>query len=123
MHTLIVIMAVIRIAIGLGPFIAAAAVSRALGIPPAHDNATARLFARLFAVREFGLGAIVLWGLGHQEALVFALLLNACMDAGDCVSLAIPLLERQGIDRAALLSGAAALGGGVAWLVVAALVR
>ena len=43
---------------------------------------------------------------------------NAAMDAGDLVSILVPLVKRQGIDRAALTSAAFALSGGFAWLVV-----
>jgi hypothetical protein len=39
------------------------------------------------------------------------------MDLGDAVMIAIPLLRRQGIDRAASLSLAFALGGASAWTV------
>jgi len=105
-----------RIALGIAPFIAAGPASRLLGVPRAHDNATARLMGRFFGVRDIGLGVLVLWALRHPEALPFILLFNAAMDAGDLVSTLIPLVRRQGIDRAAALSALMAASAGMLWL-------
>jgi hypothetical protein len=46
------------------------------------------------------------------------LLFNALTDFGDLFAIAIPLVRRQGIDRAALGSAAFALPAGLAWLAV-----
>jgi len=107
-----------RIALGLAPFIAAGPSSRLLGFPASHDTATARLMGRFFGVRDIGLGVLAFWGLRHPEALPFVMLFNAFMDLGDLVSIAIPLVKRQGIDRAAALSAMFAFTGGAAWLIV-----
>ena len=107
-----------RIALGLAPFVAAGLVSRALGFPREHDSPTARLMARFFGVRDVGLGVLAFYATAHVEAAPFLFLFNAGMDAGDLFSTALPLARRQGIDRAALMSAAFALTGGVAWLVV-----
>ncbi len=40
------------------------------------------------------------------------------MDLGDCSAIAIPLVRRQGIDRAALASACFAFPAAIAWLVV-----
>ncbi len=117
-HLVLTVMAIGRIAIGLAPFVAAKPSSRLLGFPAAHDNATARLMARFFGVRDVGLGVLVLWALRHPDALPFVLLFNAFMDLGDLFSTAIPLLRRQGIDRAALGSAAMAASAGMLWLVM-----
>ncbi len=109
-------MALGRIALGVAPFVAAGPASRMLGFPVAHDNPTSRLMSRLFGVRDIGLGVLALWGLRHPEALGFVLLFNAAMDAGDLVAIGIPLLKRQGIDRAAAASAAFALLGGLGWI-------
>jgi hypothetical protein len=92
-----------------------------LGFPAAHDNPTSRLMARWFGVRDIGLGVLVFWSLRHPETLPFVLLFNAAADFGDLFSIAIPLVRRQGIDRAALVSSAFALPAGVAWLCLFAL--
>jgi hypothetical protein len=106
-----------RIALGVAPFLAAGPSARLLGFPAGHDTPTTRLMARFFGVRDIGLGVLALWALRNPEALPFALAFNAAMDAGDLVAAAIPLVRRQGIDRAAI--GSALLGafGGTAWLV------
>jgi hypothetical protein len=105
----------VRIGLGLAPFVAAGATSRMLGFPASHDTATARLMARFFGVRDIGLGVLALWSLRHPETMSFVLLFNAFMDAGDLFSTLIPLVKRQGIDRAAAVSALFALIGGLAW--------
>lgn len=116
-------MGVLRIVIGLAPFVAAGLTSRLLGFPADHDTPTARLMARFFGVRDIGLGVLAFYGLSQAAALSFVLLFNAAMDAGDLVSTAIPLLRRQGIDRAAILSALMATTGGLSWVVVWLLLR
>jgi hypothetical protein len=115
-QTIIFAMGVGRIILGVIPFIAAGPSSRLLGFPKGHDNATSRLMARFFGVRDVGLGALVFYGLGHDAALPFILLFNAAMDLGDLVAIGIPLVKRQGIDRAAWMSTGFALPAGLAWL-------
>lgn len=110
-------LAVGRLLIGVAPVVAAGLTSRLLGFPEAHDNPTARLMARLFGVRDIGLGAIVAMSLHDPAALRRALWLNLAMDLADASMIAIPLVRRQGIDRAAGLSLAFALGGATAWTV------
>jgi hypothetical protein len=59
----------------------------------------------------------------HPETAAFIFLFNAFMDLGDLVSIAIPLVERQGIDRAAVMSAGFALVGAICWLSVWAIAR
>jgi hypothetical protein len=105
-----------RILIGLAPFVAAGPSSRLLGFPATHDNATARLMARFFGVRDIGLGVLAFYALRHPETAPFIFLFNALMDAGDLFAISIPLVKQQGITRGALLSALFALGGGLGWL-------
>lgn len=105
-----------RIALGLAPFVAPEATSRLLGFPRAHDTPTARLMARFFGVRDIGLGVLAFYALRHPEAAGFLFLFNAAMDLGDLIATAVPLVRRQGIDRAALMSAGFAATGGVLWL-------
>jgi uncharacterized protein YjeT (DUF2065 family) len=112
-----------RILIGLAPFVAAGPASRMLRFPAAHDSPTTRLMARLFGVRDIGLGVLVFYALAHPETALFLFLFNACMDAGDLFSIGIPIVGRQGIDRAAVASSVFALTGGLAWVVVWTLAR
>jgi hypothetical protein len=111
-------MALGRIAIGAAPFVAAESSSRLLGFPRSHDSPTARLMARMFGVRDIGLGVLVFWAMRHPEALPFVMLFNAFMDAGDLVAILVPLVKRQGIDRAALASAGFAITGALGWLLV-----
>jgi hypothetical protein len=109
-------MALGRIALGVAPFIAAGPADQLVGFPASHDTPTARLMGRLFGVRDIGLGVLALWGLRNPTALPFVMLFNAFMDAGDLVAIAIPLVKRQGIDRAAVMSALFATIGGLGWL-------
>jgi hypothetical protein len=106
-----------RIAIGLAPLLAAKQVSALLGFPAEHDTPTARLFARLFGIRDIGLGVMVWAFLPNIELLRWAFLFNALHDFGDICVIAVPLLRKQGIHRAALLSLGCAGGGLLCWLV------
>ena len=118
LRSVLTAMAFGRFAIGAAPFVAPGITSRMLGFPVAHDTPTARLMARFFGVRDIGLGVLALWATRHPEALTFVMLFQAAMDAGDLASTAIPVLRRQGIDRAALRSAMFAATGGLAWIVV-----
>jgi hypothetical protein len=106
-----------RIALGLAPFVAAGPTARMLGFPLAHDTPTARLMGRFFGVRDIGLGVLAFYAVRHPETAPFLFLFNAFMDLGDLVSIAIPLVKRQGIDRAAAASALFAFTGGLAWLI------
>jgi hypothetical protein len=110
-----------RIALGLAPFVAAKQSSRMLGFPASHDNATARLMGRFFGVRDIGLGVLAFYAIAHPEVAPFLFLFNAAMDFGDLFAITIPLIKRQGIDRAAIASAAFATTGGLLWLLVWAL--
>jgi uncharacterized protein DUF4267 len=109
-------MGLARIALGLAPFVAARASARLLGFPLAHDTATTRLMARFFGVRDIGLGVLAFYAVVHPENAPFLFLFNASMDGGDLISILVPLVKRQGIDRAAILSALFALTGGMLWL-------
>jgi hypothetical protein len=115
-HIILFAMGIGRVVLGLAPFVAAGPSARLLGFPMQHDTPTTRLMARLFGVRDVGLGVLVFYALGHPEALGFILLFNALTDFGDLVAIAIPLVRRHGIDRAAIASAAFALPAGLAWL-------
>jgi hypothetical protein len=107
-----------RIALGLAPFVAARPASRLLGFPESHDNATARVMGRLFGVRDIGLGVLAFYAIAHPETAPFIFLFNAFMDFGDLITFSIPLIKRQGIDRAAIRSGMFAMFAMPAWVVV-----
>ncbi len=116
LHQIIFTMGIGRIALGLIPFFAAKRSAVLLGFPAAHDTATTRLMARFFGVRDVGLGILVFYALTHPASLLFILGFNAVMDFGDLIAISIPLLKRQGIDRAAWTSVGFALPAAIAWL-------
>ena len=116
--TLLVAMGLARILIGLVPFVATTHALRALAVPVSHDNPTGRLMARLFGMRDIGLGVLVFWATTLPEALGFVLLFNAATDFGDAGSALVPLVKRQGIDRAAGFTTALAGSAGLLWLAV-----
>jgi hypothetical protein len=107
-----------RIAIGLAPLLAAGPASRLLGFPARHDTPTARLMARMFGVRDIGLGVLAFYALRHPETRPFLFAFNALTDLGDLLAISVPLVRRQGIDRAAILSALFAIGGGLGWLIL-----
>ena len=111
-------MGLARIALGLAPFVAAGPTARLLGFPAHHDTATARLMGRFFGVRDIGLGILAFYAVKHPEQAAFIFLFQALMDGGDLAAISIPLVKRQGIDRAAALSALFAMTGGLAWIIV-----
>jgi len=108
--------AVGRVVIGLAPLLAPGPTSRLLGFPRAHDNPSARLRGRLFAVRDIALGVLT-WQVRDDRVLLrHAFRINAAIDASDMTAAALPLLGRRGIDRSALSTAAFAFAGANIWL-------
>ena len=106
-----------RVLVGLVPLLAPGPSSRLLGFPQTHDNPSARLLGRLFAVRDVALGALT-WHVRDDPVLLrHAFRVNAAIDAADMTTAALPpLLGRRGIDRAALSTAAFAFAGMNVWL-------
>ncbi len=119
--TLIYAFAVGRTLIGLAPFVSAGRTAAMLGFPKDHDNASARIMARLFGVRDIGLGALAAWAATDIDKLHFVMPFQAAMDLGDLISAAIPVLKKQGINRGAVMTGLFAICGATAWLSVFAM--
>jgi hypothetical protein len=122
-QVVVIALGVGRIVLGIAPFVAARPSARLLGFPIAHDTATTRLMARFFGVRDIGLGVLAFYALLHPETAAFLFLFNALTDAGDLFAITIPLVKRQGIDRAAVMSALFAITGGLSWLIVWAIAR
>ena len=111
-----------RVLLGMSPFLLAQISARLLGVPPSHDNATGRLMARLFGVRDVGLGVLTFWAVAHPEMLPFVAVFNGCTDLGDVGAAAIPLVRREQIDRVAwrtmTMAGSASLVWAFAFVMV-----
>jgi hypothetical protein len=108
-------MGVARIVVGLSvaqPDLGA----RIFGAPPEDVNATARLLARLFAIRNITLGA---WALTMRNAkgsdLRRCVTLNLAVDSADLVAIA-PAIARRGLRRAAAMSALLAANATLGWL-------
>jgi hypothetical protein len=114
---IIVAMGVARALLGGASILAPSPCARLLGFPPGSDTPTARIFARLFGVRNIGLGVLVAYGVAHRELLGFMLLFNAAIDIFDLGAIAVPIVRRQGINRAAWSMVAFALPAALAWVV------
>jgi hypothetical protein len=119
MNTLpiVVAMGVARGLLGVASIVAPSPCARLLGFPPGSDTPTARVFARLFGVRNIGLGVLVSYAVLHRELLGFMLLFNAAIDIFDLAAIAVPIVRRQGINRAAWSMTGFALSAALAWVV------
>ena len=104
-----------RLLIGLAALLAVDRVSAVFGFPHEHITPTMRLFARLFGIRDLGLGVLVFVMLGDLPLLRFALLFNAGHDLLDACAISVPLIRKQGIDRPARAFLAFATAGVVLW--------
>jgi len=118
------IFAVIRIVIGLGPFVAAGLVTRWLGFPASESSTSAVVFARLFGVRDIGLGAVILWSIDRPELWGPVVVLNGLTDLGDLVAFLLGMRGRPDLWRplgaCAAIAGPACLAWGVVYLMLPA---
>ncbi len=107
--------AALRTVIGLAPIVAAGPLVGLLGFPPGEDTATARVFARLFGVRDVGLGAMIAWSADHPDAWLPMIGLNLCTDLGDLCSFAAGVRGRRDLRRPFGASAAVAGSAVIAW--------
>jgi hypothetical protein len=109
-------MGITRIAVGLSVGIAPRFGARLFGTPAEQVTPVATLLARLFAVRNAGLGvwALTLRDAGADERRHFVQF-NLAVDAIDLAVL-LPLLLRRDLRRTAVMSGALASSAMLGWL-------
>ena len=93
------------------------------GFSREQSTPTAQLFARLFGNRDLGLAFLVFATLGNPPLLSLALFFNAAHDALDACAIAVPLLKKQGISRAAAIFLAFSLTGIVVFTLAGWLAR
>jgi hypothetical protein len=106
----------LRIAVGVG---ALAATSPALRLVALEESdAGSRALARLAGSRDVALGALAVAAARDRRLLRAVALVNACVDAADAATFAMPLARREGLDRAALLGVPSAVAASAAgfWL-------
>ena len=93
-----------RMGIGAGLWLAPRRAMAVLGFDAGNPQAMA--LARLAGTRDIALGAVAVATADDREKASKVLRLNAVVDAGDALTFAIPLVRREGLDRAALAGGA-----------------
>jgi hypothetical protein len=99
------------------PLLALEPASKLFGFPQDHMNPTVRMMARFFGIRNVVLAAFLYGGAQGWVQLPFLFLLNMITDAVDAVIIVLPLVRRQGLDRAAASSLVLAIGATTAFLV------
>lgn len=114
------VLAIGRIAVGVGSLLAPGVSGRILGFPGEHLNATSRTMGRLFGIREIALGVFTLGALHGNAPKRVVYMINAGVDGGDAVVFAATLLGRRGITRASLGSLLVAVPVAATWLKLAA---
>jgi hypothetical protein len=120
--------AALRLSLGLGAILAPGKTAALFGFPVEQQTPMARLLGRWFGVRELVLASLALAGhggatpvrsrqakrLGRRER-EFAVL-NVANDAVDAAAMLVPLVRREGIDRAQWIGIPVALGVSAGWL-------
>jgi hypothetical protein len=118
---ILVLFAVIRALLGVAPFVAAGPLIPLLGFPPNEATTTAIVFARLFGVRDVGLGAIIVWSTQHPDTLPAVLVLNAATDLGDLGAFLLGMRGRPDLHRPLGICASIAGSACLAWLVLLAI--
>jgi hypothetical protein len=102
-------MSAARASVGAAALLAPRLTSKLMGFPDQHDNPTARMVARLFAIREIALGTFTATQARRNPVQPDLYLLNAAVDLGDAAVCAMTLVGGRGVARAAAGSLALAL--------------
>jgi hypothetical protein len=106
-----------RFGIGIAMIVAPGLTTRLMGLPKKHDNASVRTVARLFGVRETAVGAHAIWATWASPRQPGVYLLNACVDGGDAVVMALAAASgKKGERRAAIGAMSTAIPVTALWL-------
>lgn len=104
-RTMVIERVVVGALVGLTPGLAV----KLFGLPPEFDTPLVRYVGRIFGIRNAVLGAM-LWEARDDPARLERLAtLNALTEGVDAVSASVPLVRRQGMDRAAVSTFATSL--------------
>ena len=115
MNYFFIFLAVGRIIIGVAPIFIPMFTLKLLQFPKSHDNESSRLMARLFGVRDIGLGVLVIYFIDNPDILKFVFIFNAVTDITDF--LMIIMTKTKEMAKAKLLSVSFALLGLVGWII------
>lgn len=118
MASILVTFAVIRVLIGLGPIVAPGPLVGVFGFPQSEVTPSAIVFARLFGVRDIGLGAIIAWSVSRPEVWPAMMLLNGLTDTGDLLAFLAGMRGRPDLRRPMGMGAAVAGSAALAWLVL-----
>jgi hypothetical protein len=89
--------------------------TRLPGFPQTEATTSAIVFARLFGVRDIGLGAVILYGIWHPELQLPIILLNGLTDAGDLLSFLLGIRVKPELSRPLGLCAGVAGGTMLLW--------
>jgi hypothetical protein len=98
-----------RVAVGATALAATNPGLAAIGLASGEPGSALTAVARLVGTRDVALGAFALGARGDRGLLRTITAANAAVDALDAATFAVPLLRRQGIDRASIFSMGSAL--------------
>lgn len=108
---------VVRMAVGTTLFLTPGLGRILFGIPQDQDNASVRLLARLFGIRNVVLGGWTLVARDHEpEQRRACYQLNAAVDAVDIVALAIAGITGEGLVQAAIMGSVLGASELLAWI-------
>ena len=105
-----------RAAVGVASLVAPGISAQIMGFPRDHDNATARLVGRLFAIREIALAGYTTTLVRRSTVQPDLYLANATVDMADLAVCVLTFLGRRGVARAALGSAVTATPFVAGWL-------
>jgi hypothetical protein len=103
------IMLIERVAVGALVALAPRTTLRIFGTPAGVDTPTLRYVGRLFGIRNALLGILLWQARKDPRRLEELATVNAATEALDAVAGAVPLVRRQGMDRAAASAVATSL--------------
>lgn len=108
-----------RASVGLGALLAPGAMVALFGFPKEHDNASTRMVARLFGLRELSMAGLTLALNGDRDRRGLVYSYNAALDGADAAAALLTLAARRGIGRAALGAFLIAVPQTIGWLYLA----
>lgn len=109
---------VIRIVVGVAPFVAPQLAMKIMKYPEDQLNNSLLLGTfRMFGVRDIGLGVLTLFFMNQSDHLRMLIVINGLMDLGDVLSFGLALRQDSKIKETAVSSMGVASLAVIAWLV------
>lgn len=105
----------LRILLGLAPFLFPKKCMSIFKFPQEHDNESARMMARLFGVRDIGLGLLTVAVLLFPQSMIYIFLFNIAIDSGDVFSFLFSMGKNNPCRKAAINGALVASFAVAAW--------